>query len=610
MSRSSESHGEPALWAATTLLLTFKWEFARAAVGMPWTAAGSMTTLGLALVGSSACALLPRPLRDVARFLVLACTSIVLQIDLCYFRRFGELTSITHLAFASQLRYLGASVPELLRPWDALLWLDVLGAAVGTAIGFSRRAQAGSTRHPIPLVGGAAGIALLALSAASSFGGGVAGYHLADAVRTLADPWQRHERREIALASARAWLAEHRARAGSAGGPLAGSAAGRSVIVLQVESLQAFALGLWARGGAVAPALDGLASESLSFERFFEQTGQGTTADADLLAQCSLYPSPEGAAYFRYDENSFACLPTLLTRAGYATMAIQGIDPGFWNLNVVYPRIGIERYVSRTAFTPDHGSMAGLGLRDDVVLDRAAAELERAGTPVYAFIVTLTSHDPFDVSWIPDRLDVGDLEGTRAGRYLQAIHWTDAAIGRFVERLRESGVLDRSVLVVYGDHTGIFRDDDGAERLVAPADRDEPGWWSFEHRVPLLVRLPEGRAAGARHIPAGQVDIAPTLAGLLAIDLGSAPMLGSDLLSPAPRGTVFFHGQSALSETLLFVSGGRARGTPGCYDVGSRVRRPPETCRDLARESSRALGVSRDILKLDLVPSLSDVEDR
>jgi hypothetical protein len=87
-------------------------------------------------------------------------------------------------------------------------------------------------------------------------------------------------------------------------------------------------------------------------------------------------------------------------------------------------------------------------------------------------------------------------------------------------------------------------------------------------------------------------------------------MLGSDLLSPAPPGTVFFHGQSALSETLLFVSGGRARGTPGCYDVGSRVRRPPETCRDLARESSRALGVSRDILKLDLVPSLSDVEDR
>jgi lipoteichoic acid synthase len=605
------------LWIATAALLVVKSECARLTLGVPWTATGSMASVGLAALASSACSLLPRPMRDAARVVALAASALVLQMDLCYVRHFGDLTSFTMLAFLTQLYDVRASIPALLRPPDAFLWIDVVVAAVAAVIGLSRKTREGTERRAVPVIGGAIGAALVVVSVAASAGSasngsiaeaearGIAGYHVVDAVRTMVGPLRRGDRREEALASTRAWLAEHRARDGASGGPLAGAARGGSVIVLQVESLQAFAVGLEVRGGAVTPNLDALARESLSFDRFFEQTGQGTTADADLLAQCSLYPSPEGAAYFRYYNNTFACLPARLKRAGYTTMAIQGIDPGFWNLKVIYPRIGIDRYVSLEDFASDPGAAAGLGIRDDVLLDRAAAELERARSPVYAFIVTLTSHDPFDVSWVADRLDVGELEGTKAGRYLQAIHWTDAAIGRFVERLRASGVLDRSVLVVYGDHTGLFRDHEGADRLVAPGDRHEVGWWLFEHRVPLLVRLPQGRGAGPRSSPAGQIDVAPTLAGLLGVDDDRAPMLGSDLLSPTPPATVFFHGRSALSGPLLFVSDVRARGSPGCYDQASGARLPPAHCRDLAREGRRALGVSSDILALDLVPSLA-----
>jgi len=587
---------ELALWIATTLVLTFKSEFARAAIDLPWTPVGTIAALGFALVASSACSLLPRPFRDAARCVALAAAATVFQIDLCYFRHFGEPTSIAQLAFATQLYDVRASVPELLRPWDALLWLDVPCAALAVVLRFSGNVP--SARRAVPLIGGAVGLVLLAVSAARE-AQGLAGYHLADATRTVFSHWRRDERRARALVTARAWLDEHRTEAG----PLAGVARGRSVIVLQVESLQAFTLGLRLRGAAVTPALDALAGESLSFERFFEQTGQATTADADLLAQCSLYPLPEGAAYFRNAGNTFRCLPALLKDAGYSTIAIQGTAPGFWNLDVVYPRIGIERFVSRKDFGASAGA-AGLGIRDDVMLDRAAEELERARLPFYAFVVTLTSHHPFDVSWMPDRLDVGELEGTRAGRYLQAIHWTDGAIGAFVRRLRESGILDRSVLVVYGDHTGLFRDDEGAERLLAPTE-SETGRWRFEHRVPLLVRLPGGGAAGPRTAPAGQIDIAPTLAGLLAIDTGRAPLLGTDLLAPGPPGAVFFRGRSALSESLLFVSGAQRKGSPGCYDLDSGTRRPPEACRELVREGSRALDVSTDILFLDLVEGLA-----
>jgi phosphoglycerol transferase MdoB-like AlkP superfamily enzyme len=283
---------------------------------------------------------------------------------------------------------------------------------------------------------------------------------------------------------------------------------------------------------------------------------------------------------------------------------MQGIDAGFWNLDVIYPRIGIERYLSLSDVPAFRRSFTGLGLRDDRLLDWAADELERARAPSYAFVVTLTSHDPFDVSWIPSPLDVGSLEGTKAGRYLQAIHWTDAAIGRFVERLRSAGVLDRSILVVYGDHAGLFRSDSGADRLMPHEARTESGWNAFERSVPLLIRLPQGVSAGARQVPGGQIDIAPTLAALLGIDASAAPWLGRNLLDGGPSGTVFFNDGSALSEDLLFISDRLARAASGCFDGTTGDHLPPQACRALAADAELALGVSRDILELDLVPAL------
>ena len=74
--------------------------------------------------------------------------------------------------------------------------------------------------------------------------------------------------------------------------------------------------------------------------------------------------------------------------------------------------------------------------------------------PFYAFVVTLTSHHPFDFAGMDDgSLPLtADLKGTLLGNYLISIHYFDKQFGMFVDGLRARGLLDKSLMVVYGDH--------------------------------------------------------------------------------------------------------------------------------------------------------------
>src|SRR5262249_40080725 len=110
-----------------------------------------------------------------------------------------------------------------------------------------------------------------------------------------------------------------------------------------------------------------------------------------------------------------------------------------------------------------------------------------------------------------DRDKFGPPEATFLhGVYRAGIRYTDDELALLIQSMRDTGLLDKSILVIVGDH--------GEEFL-------EHGHWQHEAlhteclHVPLLMRLPGGRNAGTRiRTPVALVDVMPTALELLGVD--------------------------------------------------------------------------------------------
>jgi phosphoglycerol transferase MdoB-like AlkP superfamily enzyme len=530
----------------------------------------------------------------------------VYQVHLLHHRQFSELASVAALTFASQATQVGGAILALFRPGDALLWADV--AALGVVVLAGGRAPrpvhrrhanalalAGVLLFGVPAVPllerpltGPRRLGVTRAEVAATLN--VVGYQLFDAATFV-----RRRLDRSAHGSLEEALAYHEARAAPSG-QLTGTQRGRNVIVVQLESVQAFAMGRRVNGAPVTPSLDRLARESMTFTRAFAQIRQGTTSDAELLAGCSLYPLETGAVFTERYDVDFRCLPEVLREVGYRTVAMHANWPNFWNRDRMYPAMGYDRFFSIRDF--DRTPAIGMGLSDARFVEQAAERLAALPEPFYAALVTLSNHAPFVDPNLPRTLPLGALEATYVGDYLNSVRYTDAALGKLVDRLRATGLLDRSVLVVYGDHHGVPRSAPGTELLELPAHRADV-WLRHEARVPLLVRLPGGRHAGPRSEPAGQVDVAPTIADLLGVPWDRTFFHGRSLVSDPARPVVLPDG-SAISEELVLLGREARWGPPNCLDAATGAPVSRERCDALADHAARELAVSRAEVNQDL----------
>jgi len=208
--------------------------------------------------------------------------------------------------------------------------------------------------------------------------------------------------------------------------------------------------------------------------------------------------------------------------------------------------------------------------------------------------------------WTPDivaELKLGELEGTSFGNYLHTMRFFDLALEDFKAALARTGLLEDSLLVVFGDHDAGFARNAGLAATIG-IGADEAAW-ALNDRVPLFVRIHSANSAprgltGARALPAGQTDVAPTLLALLGIDPAPLPYLGRNLLSlsgtsgnvPVPRP----YGDW-LDASHLFLARGAAS---VCYDVARRATASLSDCAAGDAAARRARDVSRFVITTDL----------
>ncbi|MEH7490617.1 LTA synthase family protein [Neobacillus niacini] len=327
-----------------------------------------------------------------------------------------------------------------------------------------------------------------------------------------------------------------------------GLAKNRHVFIIQVESLQEFTINQKINGQEITPNLNALLKESAYFDNVYQQIGAGNTSDAEWLMHTSLYPEGMDPTVNTLEGEEIPSLVWTLKKNGYGAATYHADDITYWSRDKLYPALGFD-YIYTSNEIPNEKEI-GFGPADEVLFNFVDEQLPKqlkTHEKMYSNIITLTSHTPFEMPEEYEFLDLPEnYKETYAGNYFQSVRYTDEQIGLFIKQLKKLGIYDESVILIYGDHSGLH----GApvtetdKTLLEEVLGHE---YTMQDRfvVPVLFTVP-GIFTGEKYSHlGGQIDLMPTLLNLLGIE-HDTQMIGHNL----------FHYKKNLLGMRYYLPGG------------------------------------------------------
>lgn len=501
--------------------------------GFEWIFA--LCTVGIVSVVGGLCSLLSQKAGQYAFWSLYVLASLVMAVDSVYYAYVAKLPSAVQLGMVGQLGDVGDTIYRLMG-WKQLFSLFDLPLWFLYAVNGKKSAcTAPDGRKPLRRVGEqCATFAFAALfTLVCVIPGGIASgflprymvnelfsYHVYDIADAL------HEKSTTCAVDKEKY--RYTAETEDAFWSLA---KGRNVIILQVEALQNFVLDSYYNGQELTPFLNQMLSEdTLYFDHYYYQIGGGNTADAEFAVNNSLFAPENAAAYVQYTDNAYHGLPWLLKDNGYSGAHVfHNYRGDFWNRREAYPAQGFDSFTALEDF--EEIDPFPMGISDKELFRQSMAQLTAYEEPFYAFYITVSSHHPYAIP-LKDReiaLDPADEE-TLFGLYMQAVNYVDRAIESFVEELKEAGLYDNSILVIYGDHYALTNTDAQiAAQVKGLLGRDYTIFDTFN--VPCIVHIPGSAVTETIHTAGGHMDLLPTLLHLLGIEETVNVTFGQNLLT-------------------------------------------------------------------------------
>lgn len=285
---------------------------------------------------------------------------------------------------------------------------------------------------------------------------------------------------------------------------------GKNVIVIQWESLEEFVIGAKVANQEITPNVNKLLKNALFFDNIFEQNNKGTTSDAELMSNTSLWPTRDDSYFVEYSLNTTKSIQKYLKKEGYTTISTHGELAGNWNWLENHINFGADKTWDIDQY--DKSNTMYLGLYDREMFNGVYDKLKHEKNPYYLFMTTLTSHGPFEIPEDYKMLKLPEeVANTPLGNYFQSLRYTDEQIGNFVKKLNESGMLDNTAIVIYGDHGGINK---YYKAQLSNLQFENRWWYQDELKVPLII-YSKGIDKETINTHGGLVDVMPTLLYLM-----------------------------------------------------------------------------------------------
>jgi len=371
---------------------------------------------------------------------------------------------------------------------------------------------------------------------------------------------------------------------------------GRNLIVVQLESLQNFVINNEMNGEVVTPFLNSLTKDkdTYYFNDFYHQTGLGKTSDSEFIVENSLFGLGRGAVFFTHGGNTYNTMAEKLGENGYFTNVMHSNNSSFWNRNEIYEAFNIDKFYDVESYEVSDENSVNWGLKDIPFMEQSVDLMTEMEQPFYSKMITLTNHYPFTLDEEDIMIPEYNSNSGTLNRYFQTVRYLDESIKVLFEQLKESGLYDNSIIVMYGDHYGISENHNKAMSMYLDKEKITAYDSALLQSVPLFIHVPGSGDGEVIEEASGQIDLRPTILHLLGIETSNDMQLGADLFSEEHEGFVIFRDGRFVTDELVYAG-------EVCYDRDTGEEIGIEACQPYIDRSLIELEYSDEIINGDLL---------
>lgn len=405
---------------------------------------------------------------------------------------------------------------------------------------------------------------------------------------------------------------------------------GKNVIVIHAESMMRNAMNLSFNDIEVTPTLNKLSKEGMYFSNFYSQVSVGTSSDSELTYNTSLMPTKSGTAFVSYSDRDYISTPKLLKEKGYYTFSMHANNADFWNRRAMHKSLGYDRFFSKTDYKVTKENTIGLGLSDKEFFKQSISKIKKIAEKNdkwYGLSIMLSNHTPFsdvekygeylvDIKGTETKEDGTTeevtypyMEGTKLGNYFKSIHYADSALGEFINELDEAGLLENTIIVLYGDHDArlpradynkLYNYNMETHEFLTEEDPNYKEYDSFQYevgrRVPFIIWSKDMAGTDLNKEITnvmGMYDVMPTLGNMLGFHNKYA--LGHDIFNINENNIVVFPNGNWVTNKMYYNSQ-KAAYLPLSDDPISE-----EEISNNSEYANKLLDVSNNIIVFDLL---------
>ena len=411
--------------------------------------------------------------------------------------------------------------------------------------------------------------------------------------------------------------------------------AGKNVIAIHAESMMTNAMYLTFNGQEVTPNLNKIARSGLFFSNFYSQVSVGTSSDSELTYNTTLMPTKSGTAFVSYSDKTYISTPKLLGEKGYYTFSMHANTAAFWNRQTMHKSLGYDRFYSKVDYEINKENVIGLGLADKSFFQQSVQKLKKIDAEHdnwYGVLIMLTNHTPFsdidkygefpvdivetviNEQGIEEQITHPYMEGTKLGNYFKSIHYADAALGEFVTELEANGLLEDTIIVIYGDHDArlsrkeyekLYNYNFDTKQFIDEDDENYRKYDSYQYelgrKVPFIIWSKDMESKGINKEISnvmGMYDVMPTLGNMLGFNNKYA--LGHDIFEIGENNIVVFPNGNWVTNKMYYNSQKAAY-----LSLSEQVITEEEISKN-SEYANKLLDVSNNIIVFDLLNENND----
>ena len=405
---------------------------------------------------------------------------------------------------------------------------------------------------------------------------------------------------------------------------------GKNVIAIHGESMMTNTINLKFNDQEVTPTLNKLTQEGMYFSNFYSQVSVGTSSDSELTYNTSLMPTKSGTAFVSYSDRTYIGIPKLLSEKGYYTFSMHANNADFWNRRAMHNKMGYERFYAKADYEVKKENVIGLGLSDKEFFRQSTDKIEKINQEKekwYGLLIMLSNHTPFsevekygefpvdmkETITNPDGTTEEKvypyMENTKLGNYFKSLHYADGALGEFLEELDQKGLLDNTIVVLYGDHDArlprkdyerLYNYDKETDGILPKEDPNYKEYDSYQYelgrKVPFIIWSKDMKDTDLNFENKnvmGMYDVMPTLGNMLGYYNKYA--LGHDIFDIKDNNIVVFPNGNWVNNKVYYNSQ-KASYLP--------LTEEPLSEEEIAKNTeytNKILDVSNDIIVFDLL---------